>query len=226
MTVKWSSYAQSLTSKPVKGMLTGPITILQWSFVRNDQPLADTARQLALVIRDEVADLESAGISVIQIDEPALREGLPLHRANHKEYLAWAVAAFRLASSGVRDETQIHTHMCYCDFNDVIESIAAFDADVISMEASRSQMELLRAFAKFEYPNEVGPGIWDIHSPRVPSVDEMADSLRAAIEVVPVDRLWVNPDCGLKTRRWEEVRPALANLVEAAHLVRRETDMS
>lgn len=220
MTVAWSSYAQAQTTKPVKGMLTGPITILQWSFVRNDQPLADTARQLAFAIRDEVRDLEAAGIRVIQIDEPALREGLPLHRADHKEYLGWAVAAFRLASSGVRDETQIHTHMCYCDFNDVIESIAAFDADVISMEASRSQMELLHAFAEFDYPNEVGPGIWDIHSPRVPDVDEMADNLRAALEVLPVEHLWVNPDCGLKTRRWEEVRPALSNLVEAARRVR------
>lgn len=222
MTVAWSSYAQSRTRKPVKGMLTGPITILQWSFVRNDQPLADTAHQLAFAIRDEVRDLEAAGIGVIQIDEPALREGLPLHRADHKEYLAWAVAAFRLASSGVRDETQIHTHMCYCDFNDVIESIAAFDADVISMEASRSQMELLHAFAEFEYPNEVGPGIWDIHSPRVPDVEEMADNLRAAVKVIPIERLWVNPDCGLKTRRWEEVRPALTNMVEAARRVRRD----
>jgi 5-methyltetrahydropteroyltriglutamate--homocysteine methyltransferase len=220
MTVAWSSYAQSQTTKPVKGMLTGPITILQWSFVRNDQPPADTARQLAFAIRDEVHDLEAAGIRVIQIDEPALREGLPLHRADHEQYLLWAVAAFRLASSGVRDETQIHTHMCYCDFNDVIESIAAFDADVISMEASRSQMELLHAFAEFEYPNEVGPGIWDIHSPRVPDVEEMADNLRAAVKVIPIERLWVNPDCGLKTRRWEEVRPALTNLVEAAHRVR------
>lgn len=223
MTVDWISYAQSLTSKPVKGMLTGPITILQWSFVRNDQSLADTARQLAFAIRDEVRDLESVGIQVIQIDEPALREGLPLHQANHKEYLAWAVAAFRLASSGVRDETQIHTHMCYCDFNDVIESIAAFDADVISMEASRSQMKLLHAFAEFEYPNEVGPGIWDIHSPRVPDTDEMTDNLRAAIEVIPIERLWVNPDCGLKTRRWDEVRPALTNLVEAARRLRHDT---
>jgi 5-methyltetrahydropteroyltriglutamate--homocysteine methyltransferase len=220
MTVAWASYAQSLTTKPVKGMLTGPITILQWSFVRNDQPLADTARQLAFAIRDEVIDLEAAGIRVIQIDEPALREGLPLHRADHRDYLAWSVAAFRLASSGVRDETQIHTHMCYCDFNDVIESIAAFDADVISMEASRSQMELLHAFGDFEYPNEVGPGIWDIHSPRVPDVDEMVDLIGAAMAVVPVQRLWVNPDCGLKTRRWEEVRPALTHLVEAARRVR------
>jgi 5-methyltetrahydropteroyltriglutamate--homocysteine methyltransferase len=224
MTVEWASYAQSLTSRPVKGMLTGPITILQWSFVRNDQPLEDTARQLAFAIRDEVVDLEAAGIRVIQIDEPALREGLPLHKAEHKDYLAWAIAAFRLASSGVRDETQIHTHMCYCDFNDVIESIAAFDADVISMEASRSQMELLHAFGEFEYPNEVGPGIWDIHSPRVPGVDEMVELLREAKEVVPVERLWVNPDCGLKTRGWEEVRPALTNLVEAARRVRGDAE--
>jgi 5-methyltetrahydropteroyltriglutamate--homocysteine methyltransferase len=222
MTVKWASYAQSRSAKPVKGMLTGPITILQWSFVRNDQSLEDTARQLAFAIRDEVVDLEEAGIRVIQIDEPALREGLPLHKADHKDYLAWAVAAFRLASAGVRDETQIHTHMCYCDFNDVIESIAAFDADVISMEASRSQMELLRAFADFEYPNEIGPGIWDIHSPRVPAVDEMVELLSAAMAAVPVERLWVNPDCGLKTRKWEEVRPALANLVEAAGRVRND----
>jgi 5-methyltetrahydropteroyltriglutamate--homocysteine methyltransferase len=220
MTVKWASYAQSRSAKPVKGMLTGPITILQWSFVRNDQPREETARQLAFAIRDEVVDLEQAGIKVIQIDEPALREGLPLHKADHKAYLAWAVAAFRLASSGVRDETQIHTHMCYCDFNDVIESIAAFDADVISMEASRSQMELLHAFADFEYPNEIGPGIWDIHSPRVPPVDEMVDRLSAAMATVPVERLWVNPDCGLKTRKWGEVRPALSNLVEAAARVR------
>jgi 5-methyltetrahydropteroyltriglutamate--homocysteine methyltransferase len=171
-----------------------------------------------------VVDLEAAGIRVIQIDEPALREGLPLHKAEHKDYLAWAIAAFRLASSGVRDETQIHTHMCYCDFNDVIESIAAFDADVISMEASRSQMELLHAFGEFEYPNEVGPGIWDIHSPRVPGVDEMVELLREAKEVVPVERLWVNPDCGLKTRGWEEVRPALTNLVEAARRVRGDAE--
>jgi 5-methyltetrahydropteroyltriglutamate--homocysteine methyltransferase len=225
MTVEWATYAQSLTSRPVKGMLTGPITILQWSFVRNDQPLEDTARQLAFAIRDEVVDLEAAGIRVIQIDEPALREGLPLHHSDRKDYLAWAIAAFRLASSGVRDETQIHTHMCYCDFNDVIESIAAFDADVISMEASRSQMELLRAFGEFEYPNEVGPGIWDIHSPRVPGVDEMVELLQEAKTVVPVNRLWVNPDCGLKTRGWDEVRPALSNLVQAARRVRSDTQV-
>jgi 5-methyltetrahydropteroyltriglutamate--homocysteine methyltransferase len=220
MTVDWAIYAQSRTQRPMKGMLTGPITVLQWSFVRNDQPHEVTARQIALAIRDEVADLEAAGIKVIQIDEPALREGLPLHAAQRKDYLAWAVAAFKLASSGVRDETQIHTHMCYAEFNDIIESIAAFDADVISIEASRSRMELLGAFTDFEYPNEIGPGIFDIHSPRVPETSEMVGLLNAALKVVPVDRLWVNPDCGLKTRRWEEVRPALANMVAAAREVR------
>jgi 5-methyltetrahydropteroyltriglutamate--homocysteine methyltransferase len=220
MTVEWATYAQSRTGRPVKGMLTGPVTILQWSFVRNDQPREVTARQLAFAIRDEVADLEAAGIKVIQIDEPALREGLPLHEAERKDYLAWAVGAFKLASSGVRDETQIHTHMCYGEFNDIIESIAAFDADVISIEASRSRMELLAAFRDFEYPNEVGPGVFDIHSPRVPATTEMAELLTAALEVVPADRLWVNPDCGLKTRRWEEVRPAITNMVAAARDVR------
>ncbi|HVX21334.1 MAG TPA: 5-methyltetrahydropteroyltriglutamate--homocysteine S-methyltransferase [Acidimicrobiales bacterium] len=220
MTVRWSAYAQSLTDRPVKGMLTGPVTILQWSFVRNDQPRRVTARQLAFAIRDEVADLEAAGIKVIQIDEPALREGLPLHDDERQEYLAWAVGAFRLASSGVRDETQIHTHMCYGEFNDIIASIAAFDADVISVEASRSRMELLAAFTDFEYPNEIGPGVYDIHSPRIPDTPEMVALLTSALEVVPADRLWVNPDCGLKTRRWEEVRPAMANLVAAARHVR------
>ncbi len=220
MTIEWASYAQSLTDRPMKGMLTGPITILQWSFVRNDQPRAVTARQLAFAIRDEVADLETAGIRVIQIDEPALREGLPLHAGERKDYLEWAVGAFRLASSGARDETQIHTHMCYGEFNDIIEAIVAFDADVISVEASRSRMELLGAFEDFEYPNEIGPGIWDIHSPRIPETSEMVELLMRALDVVPAERLWVNPDCGLKTRRWEEVRPALANLVAAAHEVR------
>jgi len=220
MTVEWASYAQSRTDRPMKGMLTGPITILQWSFVRNDQPRAVTARQLAFAIRDEVADLEAAGIRVIQIDEPALREGLPLHAGEHKDYLEWAVGAFRLASSGASDETQVHTHMCYGEFNDIIEAIAAFDADVISVEASRSRMELLGAFEDFEYPNEIGPGIWDIHSPRVPETSELVELLVRALDVVPAERLWVNPDCGLKTRRWEEVRPALANLVAAAHEVR------
>ena len=220
MTVEWTVYAQSRTRRPLKGMLTGPTTILQWSFVRNDQPHEVTARQIAFAIRDEVADLEAAGVKVVQIDEPAFREGLPLHAAEHKDYLASAVAAFKLASSGVRDETQVHTHMCYAEFNDIIESIAAFDADVISIEASRSRMDILSAFTDFEYPNEVGPGLFDIHSPRVPEISEMVDLLTAALEVVPVGRLWVNPDCGLKTRRWEEVRPALANMVAAARVVR------
>jgi 5-methyltetrahydropteroyltriglutamate--homocysteine methyltransferase len=220
MTVDWALYAQSRTDRPVKGMLTGPVTILEWSFVRNDQPREVTARQLAFAIRDEVADLEAAGIKVIQIDEPALREGLPLHEAERKDYLAWAVSAFKLAASGVRDDTQIHTHMCYAEFNDIIDSIAAFDADVISIEASRSRMELLGAFTDFEYPNELGPGLFDIHSRRVPDTSEMVDLLSAALEVLPADRLWVNPDCGLKTRRWEEVRPAIANLVAAARDVR------
>ena len=197
-------------------MLTGPVTILQWSFVRDDQPRAERAARSRLAVRDEVLDLEAAGIRMIQIDEPALREGLPLHRADPGRLSRLGVEAFRLASSGVRDDTQIHTHMCYCEFGDIIESIAALDADVISIEASRSEMELLDAFVEFEYPNEIGPGVYDIHSPRVPDVDEMVDLIGAAMAVVPVQRLWVNPDCGLKTRRWEEVRPALTHLVEAA----------
>jgi 5-methyltetrahydropteroyltriglutamate--homocysteine methyltransferase len=220
MTVRWSQFAQSLTSKPMKGMLTGPITILQWSFVRDDQPRCETARQIALAIRDEVLDLEAAGIAVIQIDEPALREGLPLRRCDWEEYLKWAVDAFRLGASGVKDETQIHTHMCYCEFNDIIDSIAALDADVISIEASRSKMELLDAFGNFRYPNEIGPGVWDIHSPRVPSAQEMLHLINAAARVLPKERLWVNPDCGLKTRRWEEVKSALTNLVSAARRAR------
>lgn len=222
MTVEWAQFAQSITRKPMKGMLTGPITILQWSFVRDDQPRSETARQIALAIRDEVADLESAGLLLIQVDEPALREGLPLRRMDWPEYLRWAVDAFRLCSSGVRDETQIHTHMCYCEFDDIIASIAELDADVISIETSRSNMELLGTFARFEYPNEIGPGVWDIHSPRVPSTEEMAALIRAAAKVIPTDRLWVNPDCGLKTRRWEEVIPALKNLVSATRTVRNE----
>lgn len=223
MTVEWARFSQSLTRKPMKGMLTGPITILQWSFVRDDQPRSETARQIALAIRDEVADLESAGIRIIQIDEPALREGLPLRRTDWPKYLRWAVDAFRLSSSGVRDETQIHTHMCYCEFDDIIASIAELDADVISIETSRSNMELLGTFARFKYPNEIGPGVWDIHSPRVPSAEEMAALIRAGANVIPPDRLWVNPDCGLKTRRWEEVIPALKNLVSAARSVRNKT---
>ena len=220
MTVAWSRYAQSLTKRPMKGMLTGPVTILQWSFVRVDQPRATTCRQIALAIRDEVADLEAAGLRVVQIDEPAIREGLPLRRGDWDAYLAWAVEAFRIASSSVRDETQIHTHMCYSEFNDVIDAIAAMDADVVSIETSRSRMELLDAFATFRYPNEVGPGVYDIHSPRVPSVDEIVELLTRASRVLPVDRIWVNPDCGLKTRGWAEVEPALANMVEAARRVR------
>jgi 5-methyltetrahydropteroyltriglutamate--homocysteine methyltransferase len=220
MTVEWSAYAQSLTSRPMKGMLTGPVTILQWSFVRDDIPRSETTRQIALAIRDEVCDLEAAGLPIIQIDEPALREGLPLRRADWDAYLAWAGEAFRLSASGVRDETQIHTHMCYCEFNDIIASIAALDADVISIETSRSQMELLGAFVSFRYPNGIGPGVWDIHSPRVPSTEEMLDLLKKATAVLPLENLWVNPDCGLKTRGWTETSEALQNMVEAARQLR------
>jgi 5-methyltetrahydropteroyltriglutamate--homocysteine methyltransferase len=220
MTVEWSKFAQSLTSKPMKGMLTGPVTILQWSFVRDDQPRSETCRQIALAIRDEVTDLEAAGIRVVQIDEPALREGLPLRRADWRNYLAWAVESFRLAASSVRDETQIHTHMCYAEFQDIIEAVADMDADVISIETSRSQMELLHTFAQFQYPNEIGPGVYDIHSPRIPTIQEIVDLLRKAATVLSPDQIWVNPDCGLKTRRWEEVRPALMVMVEAARVVR------
>ncbi|MBI3598897.1 MAG: 5-methyltetrahydropteroyltriglutamate--homocysteine S-methyltransferase [Nitrospirae bacterium] len=220
MTVRWARFAQSLTKLPVKGMLTGPITILKWSFVRNDQPVRDTCLQIALAIRDEVRDLEADGIGIIQIDEPALREGLPLLRSRWPSYLSWAVDAFRLATSCVSDKTQIHTHMCYAEFNDIIESIGAMDADVISMESSRSQMELLNAFTKFKYPNEIGPGVYDIHSPRVPSKEEMVVALQQTLTVIDPKNLWVNPDCGLKTRKWEEVRPALLAMVEAAKIVR------
>ncbi len=216
MTVKWSVYAQSLTTRPVKGMLTGPITMLQWSFVRNDQPRATTALQLALAIRDEVSDLEAAGIRIIQIDEPALREGLPLREADRPAYLEWAVQSFRVSSSSVRDETQIHTHMCYCEFNDIIKQIAELDADVISIETSRSQMELLDAFTAFQYPNDIGPGVYDIHSPRVPSQTEMTALLNKAAALIPAAQLWVNPDCGLKTRGWAETEPALSAMVAAA----------
>ena len=220
MTVRWAKFAQSQTKRPMKGMLTGPITILQWSFVRNDQPRSETARQIALAIRDEVRDLEAAGIGIIQVDEPALREGLPLRQADWAEYLHWAVDAFRLATAVVGDSTQIHTHMCYCEFNEIIDSIANLDADVISIESSRSEMELLEAFHEFRYPNEVGPGIWDIHSPRVPSVEEMTSLLERALKVLPREQLWVNPDCGLKTRAWPEVEKSLVNLVAAAKKMR------
>ncbi|QJB32884.1 5-methyltetrahydropteroyltriglutamate--homocysteine S-methyltransferase [Chitinophaga oryzae] len=220
MTVYWSAYAQSLTNKLVKGMLTGPVTILQWSFVRNDQPRSETCTQIALAIRDEVTDLEQAGIKVIQIDEPAIREGLPLRKENWQAYLQWAVRAFRIAASGVKDETQVHTHMCYSEFNDIIQHIADMDADVITIECSRSQMELLDAFAAFRYPNEIGPGVYDIHSPRVPSVAEMTALMEKAQAVIPADQLWVNPDCGLKTRHWEETRKALIAMVAAARELR------
>lgn len=220
MTVAWSTFAQSLTSKPMKGMLTGPVTILQWSFVRDDQPRSETCRQIAFAIRNEVADLEAAGIGVIQIDEPALREGLPLLRSEWRDYLVWAVNCFRLASSGVRDETQIHTHMCYAEFQDIIEAVGEMDADVISIETSRSQMELLDTFAHYRYRNDIGPGVYDIHSPRVPSVEEMIGLLKKASKVLSPAQLWVNPDCGLKTRRWEEVRPALTAMVAAARAMR------
>ena len=220
MTTSWSEYAQSLTQKPMKGMLTGPVTILCWSFVRDDQPREQTAKQIALALRDEVSDLEMRGIRIIQIDEPAFREGLPLRKSDWQYYLKWAVNAFKLATAGAQNATQIHTHMCYCEFNDVIEWIAALDADVITIETSRSAMELLQAFESFKYPNEIGPGVYDIHSPRVPSVAEMENLLGKATQVIPASRLWVNPDCGLKTRGWEETREALSNMVNAARRVR------
>ncbi len=221
MTVDLTVFAQSLTDKPVKGMLTGPVTILQWSFVRDDQPRETTAMQIAMAIRDEVLDLEKAGIRIIQIDEPALREGLPLLKTDKPFYLRWAVKAFRLSHWGIQDKTQIHTHMCYCEFNDIIQSIADMDADVISIETSRSQMELLKAFAIIRYPNQIGPGVYDIHSPRVPAVGEMCDLIYAASHFIPVKNLWVNPDCGLKTRGWNETRQSLENMIEAAKILRK-----
>lgn len=220
MTVTWTTYAQSLSKRPMKGMLTGPITMLQWSFVRDDQPRAMTALQIALAIRDETVDLEQAGIGIIQIDEPAIREGLPLRRSEWQRYLAWATRAFRITASGVQDETQIHTHMCYSEFNDILPDIASMDADVITIETSRSDMELLTGFGDFKYPNDIGPGVYDIHSPRVPSTDEMVHLLKKAAEVVPAERLWVNPDCGLKTRGWPETQAALQNMVAAAQQLR------
>jgi 5-methyltetrahydropteroyltriglutamate--homocysteine methyltransferase len=222
MTVEWAEYAQSLTDKPVKGMLTGPVTILAWSFVRDDQPLGDTARQVALAIRDEVRDLEAAGIRIIQVDEPALRELLPLHEADHKAYFAWAVESFRLSTSGVEASTQIHTHMCYSEFGDILPVIDAIDADVTSIEAARSRMEVLADLDADGFGRGVGPGVYDIHSPRVPGVEEVSGLLRTALAAVPSERLWVNPDCGLKTRGYAEVEPALRNLVAAARAVRAE----
>jgi 5-methyltetrahydropteroyltriglutamate--homocysteine methyltransferase len=220
MTVRWTTFAQSKTARPVKGMLTGPVTILQWSFVRDDQPRAETAKQLALAIRDEVKDLEAAGIRVIQIDEPALREGLPLRRAEWPAYLEWAVNAFRLATAGVSDAIQIHTHMCYSEFNDVIRVIEKMDADVISIENARSGSELLEGFKEYRYPNEIGPGVYDIHSPRVPTTAEIVQALKRMQEVLDDRQIWVNPDCGLKTRGWEETLAALRNLVHAARQLR------
>ncbi len=220
MTVAWITYAQSLTDKPMKGMLTGPVTILNWSFVRDDQPRSVSCKQLALAIREEVLDLEQAGIRVIQIDEAALREGLPLRRSQWKEYLDWAIESFRITANGVRDETQIHTHMCYSEFNDIIAAIAAMDADVITIETSRSDMELLDVFEHFNYPNEIGPGVYDIHSPNIPTQEHIVALMKKAAERIPPERLWVNPDCGLKTRQWSEVIPALTNMVAAAKILR------
>lgn len=220
MTVRWSAYAQAQTKLPMKGMLTGPVTILQWSFVRDDQPRSETTYQIALAIRDEVVALETAGIGIIQIDEPAIREGLPLRKADRAAYLEWAVKAFRVAASGVEDKTQIHTHMCYSEFNDIIGHIAAMDADVITIETSRSQMELLEAFSDFKYPNEIGPGVYDIHSPRVPGVEEMVSLLQKAAALLPARNIWVNPDCGLKTRKWPETKAALEHMVTAAKAAR------
>lgn len=210
----------------MKGMLTGPLTMLCWSFLREDVSRETIARQLALALRDEVCELEQAGIRIIQIDEPALREGLPLRQAEWADYLQWAVQAFQLTAAGVRDSTQIHTHMCYCEFGDVMDAIAALDADVITLETSRSDMELLETFRSFAYPNEIGPGVYDIHSPNVPGVDWMVSLLRKAAEHIPAQRLWVNPDCGLKTRGWEETRTALANMVIAAKQLRQEQPVS
>ncbi|MEK7321905.1 MAG: 5-methyltetrahydropteroyltriglutamate--homocysteine S-methyltransferase [Pseudomonadota bacterium] len=220
MTVAWSRYAQSLTEKPMKGMLTGPVTILNWSFVRDDQPRAATCLQIALALRAEVVDLEAAGIKIIQIDEAALREGLPLRKKDWRTYLDWAVRAFRISASGVDDATQIHTHMCYSEFNDIIEAVAAMDADVITIETSRSDMELLDAFERFAYPNEIGPGVYDIHTPNVPSVDEIVALMEKAARYIPAERLWINPDCGLKTRRWPEVETALTHMLAAARQLR------
>ncbi|WP_428985899.1 5-methyltetrahydropteroyltriglutamate--homocysteine S-methyltransferase [Streptomyces pyxinicus] len=220
MTVRWTSYAQSLSDRPVKGMLTGPVTMLAWSFVRDDQPLGDTARQVALALRDEVADLEAAGTSVIQVDEPALRETLPLRAAGHPAYLEWATRAFRLTTAGVRPDTQIHTHMCYAEFGDIVQAIDDLDADVISLEAARSHMQVARELAAHGYPREAGPGVYDIHSPRVPDTEEVAALLRTGLKAIPAERLWVNPDCGLKTRGWPETRTSLEHLVAAARTVR------
>jgi 5-methyltetrahydropteroyltriglutamate--homocysteine methyltransferase len=220
MTIEWISYAASLTDKPMKGMLTGPVTILNWSFVRDDQPRSVSCYQLALAIREEVLDLEDAGVRIIQIDEAALREGLPLRKSQWQDYLDWAVESFRITANGVRDETQIHTHMCYSEFNDIIAAIAEMDADVITIETSRSDMELLDVFDSFNYPNQIGPGVYDIHSPNIPGTANIVSLMQKAAERIPAEHLWVNPDCGLKTRQWNEVIPALTNLVNAAWILR------
>jgi 5-methyltetrahydropteroyltriglutamate--homocysteine methyltransferase len=220
MSTKWIQFAQQHTNRPLKGMLTGPVTMLNWSFVRDDQPRSTTCLQIALAVRDEVADLEAAGISIIQIDEPAFREGLPLHRKDWHAYMKWMIKCFQLASAGVQDETQIHTHMCYSEFNEIILEIAALDADVISIEAARSKMELLNAFSQYNYPNDIGPGVYDIHSPRIPTADEMQELLMRALKDIPANQIWVNPDCGLKTRKWDEIKPALKNMVSAAKKMR------
>ena len=222
MTVEWARYAQSLTAKPIKGMLTGPITILQWSFVRDDQPREATCRQLALALRDEVQDLQAAGVKIIQVDEPALREGLPLRHIERKVYLNWAIDCFRLVAGVARDETRVHTHMCYAEFEDIIDAVVCMDADVISIEASRSKMELLETFRQFQYPNDIGLGIYNIHSPRIPSTNEMMNLIQKALQVIPAEQQWINPDCGLKTRRWEEVLPALKNLITATQFCRKQ----
>ncbi|QKI88845.1 5-methyltetrahydropteroyltriglutamate--homocysteine S-methyltransferase [Thiomicrorhabdus xiamenensis] len=221
MTVFWSQYAQNQTDKIIKGMLTGAVTMLQWSFVRNDQSREQTCNQIALALRDEVLDLEAAGIHMIQIDEAALREGLPLKKSDWADYLRWAVNSFRMTTSGVANDTQIHTHMCYSEFNDIIEAVAQMDADVITIETSKSQMKLLDAFVDFDYPNEIGPGVYDIHSPNIPTVEQMVDLIQKAAQNIPAERLWVNPDCGLKTRGWQETEPALINMVEAAKVLRK-----
>ncbi|MGC8802598.1 MAG: 5-methyltetrahydropteroyltriglutamate--homocysteine S-methyltransferase, partial [Bacteroidales bacterium] len=220
MTVEWTCFAQSLTRKPLKGMLTGPLTILKWSFVRDDQPWHETLMQIAAALNEEVLELQNNGIKIIQVDEPALRESLPMRQKEWEAHLQHAIRAFHVTMSGIDDRTQIHTHMCYSEFNDIIEYIAQLDADVISIEASRSEMELLQAFYRFKYPNAIGPGIYDIHSPRVPSVEEMETLIKKALEVIPAEQLWINPDCGLKTRGWAEALAALKNMVQAAQQVR------
>jgi 5-methyltetrahydropteroyltriglutamate--homocysteine methyltransferase len=222
MTVEWITYAQSKTDKPVKGVLTGPVTMLEWSFVRDDQPRSETCEQLALAIRDEVADLEAAGTPIIHVDEPAIREGLPLRRDRWDEYLSWAVYSFRVATSSVRDDTQIHTHMCYSDFGDIMEHIQGMDADVNLIEAARSRMELLHDWEKTGYRGDIGPGVYDIHSPRVPPVEEMVELLHEAARVLRPEQIWVTPDCGLKTRGWAETEPSLRNMVQAAKQLREE----